>query len=161
MDTLERFFAAYADAWRSSEAAALAGFWRPERFALYKAEEVPEFFLDWSDVLAYWRGNERLHSRVALELGPFRTVPLGEARLLVPVRMRWHITFAPDARTPDGALSTHRGTKMAGENHVLCMFDVSGAEPKLCAWSETPDAPLSYFARLYRYVASSDELSQD
>jgi hypothetical protein len=158
MDELKAFFDLYSAAWLSNDAPAIARHWDPERFAFYKAEEVFEYYLDWNDVLAYWGHNEQFHSRVLLKFGPIRAVRMSESWVMAPVFMRWHITFAPEGRQMNGAPFPHRGSAMGGDNHILCLLSHATGGWKLCGWSETPDAPISYMARLYKYAASSTAL---
>jgi len=54
---------AYAAAWATGRAAAIAAFWAPQDFRFYKAEEVAEPFTAWADTEAYWRANEAIPFR--------------------------------------------------------------------------------------------------
>jgi hypothetical protein len=157
-------FQDYAAAWRGNAAGDIAAAWDSDRFVLYKAEEVPHFFLNWQQVLEYWRQNERLHERVVLRFSELRPVPLSERLSLVLARMRWDIRFAPDAVLADGSAFSHRGQAMGGDNHVLAILGARRDSPgswRLRGWSETPDAPISYIRSLYLAQADLTLLDQD
>lgn len=139
----------YSRVWRKSDAAAIAAHWSPEHFRFYKAEEIDHFFIDWDSVRAYWTHNEAFHDVVALDFPTFQLVPNGATSLIGIVRMRWDIRFAKNATLPDGSAFSYRGQAMGGDNHVLTQFEKIADEWKLCGWSETPDAPITYMSRLY------------
>jgi hypothetical protein len=157
-DELRTFFESYAAAWRANDVASIAEHWDSGRFAYYKAEEIAQFYLDWGDVLQYWRHNQQFHSRVEMRFGPFPVKPLPGNWILAPVPMRWDILFSPDAVQMNGLPFAHRGAAMGGDNQVLCLLAKSDAGWRLCGWSETPDSPISYIARLYKANASMEIL---
>lgn len=155
LEWLER----YAAAWRSNHSDEIIGHWDPEAFLFYKAEEEPEFFDQWSGLERYWRQNECLHERVILRFSDPMVKTAGPGLLVATVNMRWDIRFADDARLANGQSFMHRGKAMGGENHVLLMLRETPAGFRLVAWSETPDAPLSYLRNLYFNQADENALA--
>ena len=145
LDLLEN----YADAWRANRGDEIAGHWAPERFILYKAEEIPHFFHAWDDVLAYWKHNEGLHDTIVLRFCEAAPKPLADNLVVADVAMRWDIRFAADATLPDGSAFPHRGECMGGSNHVMVFLCRTAGDWKLCGWSETPDAAITYMRSLY------------
>lgn len=139
----------YAAAWQRNDAEQIADFWAPDRFLFYKAEEVEAFFHRWDEVMEYWRNNESLHQAIALRFTQPSVKGLADGLAVASVRMRWDIRFAEDARLPDGAAFAHRGQAMGGHNHVLVMLCATTESWRLCGWSETPDAAITYLRRLY------------
>ena len=161
------FLDRYAGAWATGSADAIAAFWDAGAFQFYKAEEISAFYFAWSDVYAYWRHNEGFNDKIRLTFSGVqaRRFAPGPASGLITaaVRMHWDIRFSEDATLIDGRPFAHRGKIMGGDNHVLCLLraDPSGSDAshpatpafkslKLCGWSETPDAPITYMAGLYR-----------
>ncbi len=140
----------YGEAWRSNRAERLAGHWDSERFVLYKAEEVPRFFVIFDEVMTYWRHNQGFNARVELGFGEPAARPLAGPYSLATVAMRWDIEFRDNTSYLDGRPFPYGGQCMGGDNQVLLLTTGSGADLKLAGWSETPDAPLAYMARLYR-----------
>lgn len=148
-DGVRVFLDSYSRVWRKSDAAAIAAHWSAEHFRFYKAEEIDHFFVEWEDVKAYWRHNEAFHDVVSLDFPKIQLVPTGATTLIGIIQMRWDIRFAKNATLPDGSAFSHRGQAMGGDNHVLTQFEKTGDGWKLCGWSETPDAPITYMSRLY------------
>jgi len=134
---------AYAAAWATGRAAAIAAFWAPQDFRFYKAEEVAEPFTAWADTEAYWRANEAMHEIVRLGFSHVTPMSITADFGVILARMRWDIRFA--AAAPP-ALA---GRAMGGDNHVLAM--TRGAS--LIGWCEAPDAPIAYLRRLYEESA--------
>lgn len=139
----------YAHAWRINEQEAIAGHWAPERFLFYKAEEIPHFFHAWDDVVAYWGHNEGLHDTIVLRFREPEPKGLAEDLVVADVGMRWDIRFADNATLPDGAAFPHRGECMGGNNHVVVFLCGTPNGWKICGWSETPNAAISYMRSLY------------
>ncbi len=151
MTDYQAFFDSYSAAWRANDAKAIEAHWFKDGPApLYKPEEIFHFIADWDALRAYWQHNEQFHSAVELRLHDPIIRPVSDDLDIVVARMRWDILFAPDAKMPDGAPFIHRGTAMGGHNHVLMMFKKTPDGPRLTMWSETPDAPVSYVAELYK-----------
>ena len=155
LEWLER----YAAAWRSNRSDEIIACWDQDAFLFYKAEEEPVFFDQWSRLERYWRQNEGLHERVILRFSDPMVKTARPGLLVATVNMRWDIRFANDARLADGQPFMHRGKAMGGDNHVLLMLEETPAGFRLVAWSETPDAPLSYLRGLYFKQADRDALS--
>lgn len=160
-DAVVELLARYGEAWRSNRAERLAEHWDGDRFVLYKAEEVPEFFLSFDDVTGYWRHNERFNARVELGFGVLAARPLAGPYALATVAMRWDIEFRENASYLDGRPFPYGGQCMGGDNQVLLLTTGSGADLRLAGWSETPDAPLAYMARLYRSNVLPDFVNDD
>lgn len=150
MNDLDQFFAAYRDAWRQNSAKAIESFWATDEPApFYKAEEIDEVFMDWGQLRAYWSHNEGFNDAVELTFDDIRAQPAGAGRQLVAIRMRWDIRFAADARNMDGSPFSWAGQSMGGSNHVIAMLVETPDGPRLAAWIEAPNAPISYIAQLY------------
>lgn len=135
--------AAYADAWSDGSAEAIAAHWHPAHFRFYKAEEIASPYFEWAAVMAYWQGNQRMHDWVALSFANETALPLDAGWSLLMATMRWDIRFSADAPTAVA------GKAMGGDNHVLALVN----NDRLAGWCEAPDAPLSYFRRLYEQSA--------
>lgn len=146
IDTRE-LLSAYADAWAALAGDGIARFWAPERFLLYKAEEIGRLFHAWADVLAYWHSNETLHDSVALSFRDIVVKPLGDGRRLVTARMDWRIRFAAAA---PAAIAGHA---MAADNHVVMILVEEAGAWRFILWSETPDAPVAAIRKFYRHRA--------
>lgn len=145
-----RLFASYSAAWAANDPDAIAAHWSASRFAWYKAEEIGHFFTRWADITAYWAHNATFHDKVSLQFSDINILPLGDGYAHAIVRMRWDIRFASGTRTMDGAAFSYAGTAMGGNNHLLCLLHSDGEDLRLCGWSETPDAPITYMAQLYQ-----------
>ena len=63
--------------------------------------------------------------------------------------MRWDIRFAKDAKLMDGSSFSWAGRSMGGENHVIALLKETGDGPRITAWIEAPNAPITYIADLY------------
>ena len=146
---VQRMLQDYAAAWRSNRTTEISRFWDADAFLFYKAEEESTFFAEWDDVVTYWQNNERLHERVELKFSDVQCKNCGDNLLSAAVKMRWDIRFAADATLPDGQPFMHRGQAMGGDNHVFLLIRGAGETLRLLAWSETPDAPLTYIRSLY------------
>lgn len=146
-ETVAALLADYAGAWAGLAADGIAAFWAPDRFLLYKAEEVDRLFHDWADALDYWRANEALHDRVALAFDRVTAREVAPGRLLATARMAWHIRFAG---TAPAAVAGHA---MAAENHVVMILVRAEDGWRFALWSETPDAPVAAIRNLYRHRA--------
>ena len=141
----------YSAAWAANDAAAIAEHWAADAFRFYKAEEIADYFTRWDEVTAYWRHNEYFHDKVGLRFAPQALLPLEAGDWAIGItRMRWDIRFATGTTTMDGAAFGYAGTTMGGDNHVLLLLTRAGDVLRLAGWSETPDAPISYMARLYQ-----------
>lgn len=140
---------AYAQSWATNDPEQIAAHWAPERFVLYKAEEVSRVFHDWEEVCAYWRQNEGLHERIRLQFSDTRGSELAPGLRIASTRMRWDIQFAADACTAEGLPFPHRGQSMGGDNHVIILLCQVDVDWRLCGWSETPDAAITYLRSLY------------
>jgi hypothetical protein len=160
-EAAEELLERYAAAWASNRTDRIAGCWDAQGFLFYKAEEVTAFFRRWPEVLDYWRHNEALHERVVLRFADAQILDLGDDLAALLVRMRWDIRFAADAALPDGSAFAHRGVAMGGDNHVLALLGAAAEEPHgwlFRGWSETPDAPITYFRSLYQRQADLEVL---
>lgn len=141
------FLNRYAAAWQCGAAGAIAEHWEAKGFAFYKAEEIRSVFTRWTDLVSYWKANERLHEQVKLEFSAL--TPVSGTDLLF-ADMDWHIRFRADAVDECGARFRHAGRAMAGFTKVLMLF---GEEGRLHGWAEMPDAPPIYLADLYYRLA--------
>ena len=148
-DAVLDLLGSYADAWRANQVDDIAGHWAPERFLFYKAEEIPHFFHAWKDVLGYWKHNEALHEVISLRFCEPQPKALADDLVVADVAMRWDIRFVDDATLPDGSAFPHRGECMGGSNHVVVFLYRSDSDWKLCGWSETPNAAITYMRSLY------------
>jgi len=147
----------YSQAWRQLSAEGIAACWEPDRFIFYKAEEIESIFHDWQQVLTYWRNNESLHKALSLGFSDLQQKKLSDDLIVATVRMRWDIRFADDANLA-GAVFPHRGKAMGGDNHVVIFLCATQNGWKICGWSETPDAPLTYMRSLYLNNANTSLL---
>lgn len=143
-------FASYSRAWKANDVARLLGHWTERAFRFYKAEEAERFFTRFADVAAYFRGNAQLIDIMDVDFTAIEFVPCDAEMVFAIAHLQWNIRFAGDARLPDGSLYAHRGKAMGGDNHVLALLARTPEGWRFAGWSETPDAPLSYIARLYR-----------
>ena len=151
---LKDFFLSYSKAWTANSAAEIFEHWdQAEPAPFYKAEEISHYFHTFDEIQSYWRHNETFHDSVRLEFSDFHAKPLTEELSMVFVRMRWDIKFAVGTKTQDGAAFAHSGKQMGGENHVLTLIRTTPRGHRLIGWSETPDAPITYMARLYQWAA--------
>jgi hypothetical protein len=150
MTDVEDFFTRYQSAWWANSAARIESLWdtgEPQPF--YKAEEIPHIMTDWDSLRAYWRHNEGFNEINELSFADFVTQPMGEARLLVGLKMRWDIKFAADAKQIDGSTFAWAGQTMGGDNHVAACLKQVDDDWRLTSWVEAPDAPILYIADLY------------
>ena len=150
------FLSSYGAAWAANDVGRLASHWLPDAFAYYKAEEIDHYLRTWDEVTEYFDHNARVNERVRLQFGDYSLIELTPELHMAAVPMRWDIRFSRNARTMDGAPFAHRGKAMGGDNHVLILLRDTASGPKLVGWSETPDAPVSYVARLYVKNAAPD-----
>lgn len=151
MSDINDFFDAYREAWRANSAEQIEAFWATgEPAPFYKAEEIDEIITDWDQLRAYWRHNEGFNEAIELSFEGIKAQPAGAGRQLVGIRMHWDIKFATDARTMDGAPFSWAGQSMGGSNHVVAMLADLPDGPKLAAWIEAPNAPITYMAQLYK-----------
>jgi hypothetical protein len=149
---IDEFFAAYRQAWKENSADRIESFWATaEPAPFYKAEEIDEVITDWDKLRAYWRHNEGFHEAIELTFNDIHGQPAGERRQLVAIRMRWDIKFAADAKTIDGQPFAWAGQSMGGSNHVIAMLTETADGPRLAAWIEAPNAPISYIAEMYMH----------
>jgi len=148
----------YSAAWNALKTEGIARCWNPNRFIFYKAEEIGHFFRGWQQVKEYWRNNEAIHQAVSLQFDEIETVSLGSELAVATTRMRWDIRFADDAKLPDGSAFPHRGQAMGGDNHVVVFFCPDEPGWKICGWSETPDAPITYMRSLYLRMADTNRV---
>ena len=153
---IEALLEAYAGAWAKLATDGIADFWRRDHFRFYKAEEVPDMFTEFPAVLAYWRGNEGLHSSAELRFGSVLDLDIPGPARLVSARMDWRIGFRDDARDGEGRAFRHAGKTMAGWNHVLSCWEEVDARWYLTGWCETPDAAPLYLTDLYYRAAEVD-----
>ncbi len=130
---------AYAAAWATGRADAIADFWDSAGFRFYKAEEVSSFFNSWTDTVAYWQANEAMHETLRLSFSDVVPVPLDGRFSMLIARMRWDIRFT------SGAPAAVAGRAMGGDNHVMALV----ADDRFVGWCEAPDAAITYIRRLY------------
>jgi hypothetical protein len=150
MNDVQQFFEAYREAWRENSAQRIESFWATDEPApFYKAEEIDEVFTDWSQLRAYWAHNQGFNDAIELSFDQIRAQSAGPGRQLVAIRMRWDIRFSPDARNMDGSPFSWAGKSMGGSNHVIAMLADTANGPRLAAWIEAPNAPITYMAELY------------
>ena len=150
MSNLDEFFTNYRQAWRSNSARQIESFWATDEPApFYKAEEMDEVITDWERLRAYWRHNEGFNKAIELTFENIQAQPAGQDRQLVAIRMRWDIQFAEGATTMDGRPFSWAGQSMGGSNHVIAMAAETESGPRLAAWVEAPNAPITYMAELY------------
>lgn len=148
---LTAFFDSYSAAWQANDPAAIEAHWdTADPKPLYKAEEITHVIEDWPALRAYWAHNEGFHQMVWLRFREPQVKPLAPGLVMVAVRMRWDIHFAEGTKTMDGHGFPFAGTAMGGDNHVITLLRHSGDGWKLTAWSETPDAPITYMGQLYQ-----------
>jgi hypothetical protein len=154
---INTFFTSYSAAWAANDSAAIAGHWDGSDPALfYKAEEISAVFTRWEQVTQYWAHNEAFHEKVRLQFSQPQICPMPTGYSVVIVKMRWDIAFASGNDTFEGEEFAHGGKAMGGINHTLCLMKETPNGLKLCGWSETPDAPITYMAKLYEWAASDD-----
>lgn len=152
-DLLDR----YSQAWTDNDSAAIASHWQGDDEAVfYKAEEISDVFSSFDEITAYWAHNEKFHEKVRLVFDLKMLNPLPGGYAIGFIAMRWDIAFKADQKTFEGEDFNHGGKAMGGENHTLIMLRDAGAGPKFVGWSETPDAPITYMAKLYEWAASPD-----
>jgi len=150
----ENLLESYAAAWASNNADTIASHWdADETEPFYKAEEVLEYYHQLDDIKAYWRHNERFHDAIRLQFSDIHLKSLAGGYHIAFISMRWDIKFAPNATLMNGAAFSEAGKAMGGENHVLALIRKRGNQVKLCGWSETPNAPLTYMRQLYGWMA--------
>ncbi|QIG53537.1 hypothetical protein G6N82_04690 [Altererythrobacter sp. BO-6] len=148
---------AYAAAWGRIATDVIADFWRRDHFRFYKAEEVSEVFTEFPAVLAYLRGNERLHESVSLAFSGVLDLGIPGPARLVSAQMEWRIAFRQDARDSEGRVFRHAGKAMGGWNHVLSLWEEVDRRWYLTGWCEAPDAAPIYLADLYYRMAADSE----
>lgn len=154
---INTFFTSYSAAWAANDSAAIAGHWDGSDPAIfYKAEEIAHVFETWEEITAYWAHNETFHDRVRLTFSAPQIRPLPAGYAIVVVAMRWDIAFATGKKTYENLDFEHGGKAMGGENHVVTLVKETPIGLKLCGWSETPDAPITYMGRMYEWAASAD-----
>jgi len=151
------FFDSYSAAWAANDGAAIAAHWDGTDPAIfYKAEEIASVFTSWTDITQYWAHNEAFHDKVRLKFSGPQIRPLPGGYAMVIVKMRWDIAFATGKKTFENQDFEHGGKAMGGENHVVTLMKETPEGLKLCGWSETPDAPITYMGRMYEWAASPD-----
>lgn len=154
---IKTFFQSYSAAWSANDGAAIAGHWDGQDAALfYKAEEIAHVFETWDEVTSYWAHNEAFHDKVRLAFSKPQIRPLPAGYAIVVVAMRWDIAFAGGKKTFEDKEFEHGGKAMGGVNHVVTLIKETPSGLKLAGWSETPDAPITYMAKLYEWAASPD-----
>lgn len=156
-DQANAFFTSYSNAWADNNGAAIASHWDgSDEAVFYKAEEIAHIFETWEEITAYWAHNETFHDRVRLVFSHPQIRPLPAGYAIVVVAMRWDIAFASGKKTFEAQDFEHGGKAMGGENHVITLVKETPSGLKLCGWSETPDAPITYMGRMYEWAASDD-----
>jgi hypothetical protein len=150
MADVDDFFARYQGAWRANSAAQIETFWDTrETRPFYKAEEIDHIITDWGSLRGYWQHNEGFNEANELLFSDIVTQTMGDARLLVGIKMRWDIRFAKNARQLDGSTFAWAGQTMGGNNHVAACLKMVDDDWRLTSWVEAPDAPILYIADLY------------
>ena len=146
---IRELFASYSQAWVHSDIEALSSHWSIDHFRFYKAEEIEHFILEWPEVIAYLKRNEKLHDLVHNQFLKFEFVSISPGLVISIIHMRWDIQYGVNATLPDGSAFPHRGKAMGGDDHVLGLVERIGSAWKLVGWSETPDSPITYMRQLY------------
>ncbi|UCG72821.1 MAG: hypothetical protein JSV45_00090 [Chromatiales bacterium] len=150
MNATESFLASYQQAWAENRAELIASFWATDEPApFYKAEEIDDIITDWDQLRAYWQHNEGFNEAIQLTFSDIKAQAAGADRQLMGIRMRWDIRFAADAKLMDGSPFSWAGKSMGGTNHVIALLKETPDGPRLMAWIEAPNAPISYIAELY------------
>ena len=150
MNATESFLDSYRQAWSENSAERIASFWATDEPApFYKAEEIDEIITDWDQLRAYWKHNEGFNEAIQLTFSDIKVQGAGAGRQLLGMRMRWDIRFAADAKLMDGSPFSWAGKSMGGRNHVIALLKETDDGPRLTAWIEAPNAPISYIAELY------------
>lgn len=150
MNATESFLDSYRQAWSENRAELIASFWATDEPApFYKAEEIDAIITDWDQLRAYWQHNEGFNEAIQLTFSDIKTQAAGADRQLMGMRMRWDIKFAADATLMDGSPFSWAGKSMGGTNHVIALLKDTDDGPRLTAWIEAPNAPISYIAELY------------
>ncbi len=144
---VEALASATSDAWCGSTEQIVA-LWDAAAFRFYKAEEVADIFHRFDDAVAYWRANETMHQAVKLQFSDIVAMPLDGRYCAVTMKLRWDIRFSRGA-------PAHLSDKaMGGTNHVVALVTDSDAGLRWAAWSETPDAAITYIRQLYEQQAN-------
>ena len=143
---VEALSAANSAAWSGTTEDIIA-LWDADAFRFYKAEEVTEIYHRFDQAVAYWRANEAMHEMVRLAFGDIVAMPLEGRFAAVTMALRWDIRFS------SGAPGQLAGKAMGGTNHVVALTTQTGAGLRWAAWSETPDAAITYVRRLYENEA--------
>ena len=150
MTAIHEFLSAYREAWSENRAERIETFWATdEPGPFYKAEEIDAIMTDWDQLRAYWRHNEGFNEAIDLNFSDLCSQSAGADRHLIGIRLRWDIRFAADAKLMDGSPFSWAGRSMGGTNHVIAMLRTDCDDPKLTAWIEAPNAPITYMAELY------------
>jgi hypothetical protein len=144
---VEALASATSEAWAGSTADIVA-LWDEGAFRFYKAEEVGEIFHCFDQAVAYWRANEAMHEAVRLQFSDVTAMPLDGRYAAVTMKLRWDIRFS------GGAPGQLAGKAMGGTNHVVALVTDSDAGLRWAAWSETPDAAITYLRQLYERQAN-------
>ena len=121
--------------------------WDADAFRFYKAEEITEIYHRFDQAVDYWRANEAMHETVRLSFGDIAFLPLEGRFAAVTMALRWDIRFS------EGAPGQLAGRAMGGSNHVVALTTQTDAGLRWAAWSETPDAAITYVRRLYENEA--------
>ncbi len=150
MTAIDSFFSEYREAWSQNKARLIESFWATDEPApFYKAEEIDAIITSWDELRRYWTHNEVFNEAIELTFADIQAQAAGADRQLVGMRMRWDIRFAADAKLMDGSPFSWAGKAMGGTNHVIALLKETDDGPRLTAWIEAPNAPISYIAELY------------
>ena len=122
--------------------------WDADAFRFYKAEEITEIYHSFDQAVAYWRANEVMHQAVRLHFSDIVAMPLEGRFAAVTMALRWDIRFS------GGAPGQLAGKAMGGWNRVVALVTDSDAGLRWVAWSETPDAAITYVRQLYERQAN-------
>lgn len=157
LSTVAAFFESYSAAWSANDAEAIAAHWsNDDPTMFYKAEENLSVITTFDGIKAYWAHNETFHERVRLIFTEPTLMPLPGGYHFGFIKMRWDIKFKAAQKMFEGSDFEHGGKAMGGENHTFILLREVDGDIKLCGWSETPDAPITYMSRLYEWAASPD-----
>lgn len=144
---VEALARATSEAWAGSTDDIVA-LWDVDAFRFYKAEEIAEIYHRFDQAVAYWRANETMHQAVRLQFSDVTAMPLDGRFSAVTMALRWDIRFS------GGAPGPLAGKAMGGTNHVVALVTESDAGLRWAAWSETPDAAITYLRQLYEHQAN-------
>ncbi len=144
---VEALASATSEAWAGTTRDILA-LWDADAFRFYKAEEIPVMYHRFEEVVDYWRANEAMHEAVRLQFSEVIALPLDGRFSAVTMALRWDIRFS------QGAPGPLAGNAMGGTNRIVALVTDSDAGLRWAAWSETPDAAITYLRQLYQLQAN-------